>query len=41
MKNIKTIGKKIGLNKELELYGNYMAKIDFTKLTSKKESKNA
>ena len=39
MKNIKTIGKKIGLNKELELYGNYMAKIDFTKLTSKKKGK--
>ena len=38
MKSIKTIGKKIGLNKELELYGNYMAKIDFTKLKSKKRA---
>ena len=39
MKNIKTIGKKIGLNKELEFYGNYMAKIDFTKLSSEQEGK--
>ena len=39
MKNIKSIGKKIGLSKELELYGNYMAKIDFTKLDYEKEGK--
>ena len=39
MKKMKSIGKKIGLNKELEYYGDYMAKIDFTKLESKKEGK--
>ena len=39
MKNIKSIGKKIGLNKELDFYGNYMAKIDFTKLETNKEGK--
>ena len=37
MKNIKTIARKIGLNKEVELYGNYMGKINFTDISSNKE----
>ncbi len=37
MKNIKTIARKIGLNKELELYGNYIGKINFTDISSNKE----
>ena len=39
MKNIASIGKKIGLSKELELYGKDMAKIDFTKLNNNQEGK--
>ena len=39
MKNISSIGKKIGLNKELILYGKSMAKIDFTKINNRKEGK--
>lgn len=39
LENIETIGEKLGLNRDtLELYGNYKAKIDPTKLVDKVES---
>lgn len=38
--NIKTIAKKLGLSESLvETYGKYMAKIDYTKIKSKKQGK--
>jgi len=39
MKNIKTIAKKIGVEKIIDTYGKYMAKIDFEKVSNKKEGK--
>jgi formate--tetrahydrofolate ligase len=39
MENIIEVAKKIGLENNLELYGKYMAKIDFLNLLKNKESK--
>ena len=40
MKNITSIAKKIGLDKKcLSTYGNYMAKVDFTKIEGNKKGK--
>ena len=36
---ITEVGKKLGLNKELELYGNYKAKIDYTQVVGKEKGK--